>query len=64
MAKFYVIVEIDTDTVKHAEEVVTERTGYDEDLGFDYTIQPLGMAIGIPSLVEYVNHLATGHGGN
>ena len=36
--KFRYIVEIDTDTQEHADEVMAERIGYDEDLGFEYTI--------------------------
>ena len=35
---FTVVVTIETDTLEHAKEVVTERIGYDEDLGFDYRI--------------------------
>ena len=64
MAKVYAVIEIETEKLTDAEQVIAERTQFDEDLGFDYTIRPLGMAIGLPSLVEYVNHLATGHGGN
>ena len=35
---FTVVVTIETDTLEHAEEVIIERIGYDEDLGFDYRI--------------------------
>ena len=32
------IVTVTTDSIDHAKEVFRERIGYDEDLGFDYTI--------------------------
>lgn len=38
MPTFYYVVRVDTDTQDHADQVIAERTGYDEDLGFDYTI--------------------------
>ncbi len=41
MARFTVTVVIDTDSAEHAHDVIRERIGYDEDLGFDYTIDTL-----------------------
>ena len=38
MPRFEYLVVVETDTKEHADEVMTERIGYDEDLGFKYTI--------------------------
>lgn len=38
MENYTAIVTVTTDSIDHAEEVFRERIGYDEDLGFDYTI--------------------------
>lgn len=35
---FTATVRIETDTLEHAQQVLNERTGYDEWLGFDYWI--------------------------
>lgn len=38
MENYTAIVTVTTDSIDHAEEIFRERIGYDEDLGFDYTI--------------------------
>ena len=38
MPKFAYTVVVETATEELADRVMTERIGYDEDLGFDYTI--------------------------
>lgn len=38
MTRFHAVVTIETDTLDHAREVLTERISYDEDYGFDYLI--------------------------
>jgi hypothetical protein len=38
MDAFYFIVRVDTDTEEHAEQVMAERLGCDENYGFDYTV--------------------------
>lgn len=43
MAKFMVLVQIDCATIEQAEQVIGERLGFDEDLGFPYTIQQVGV---------------------
>lgn len=42
MALYTYIVTIETDTPEHADEVIAERVGYDDDYGFDYRINALG----------------------
>ena len=36
--RFYFDVCVDTDTQEHAEQVMCERLGPDEDYGFDYQV--------------------------
>lgn len=36
---FKTTVYIECETLEQAEQVAGERLGYDEDLGFDYTLQ-------------------------
>lgn len=43
MTIFTALVRIDTDTLEHAQQVLNERTGYDEWLGFDYWITAGGV---------------------
>ena len=38
MGKFQFIVTVDCDTADEAGTVIHERTNYDEDYGFNYTI--------------------------
>ncbi len=38
---FSVTVCITTDSAEHAHEVIARRLGYDEDYGFDYTVEAL-----------------------
>lgn len=38
MKNYKATVIVTTDSIDHAKEVFRERIGYDEDLGFDYTI--------------------------
>jgi hypothetical protein len=44
MGKFQFIVTIECDTADEASTVIHERTNYDEDYGFNYTIsaEPVG----------------------
>jgi hypothetical protein len=37
--QFKFTVTVETDTQEHADQVMGERTGYDEDYGFDYQIE-------------------------
>ena len=45
MAKFTVQVTIECDTLGQAEQVISERIGYDEDYGFNYTIGDEGVKV-------------------
>ena len=36
--RFTFILNVETDTAEHAEQVVGERLGHDEDYGFDYSV--------------------------
>ena len=38
MPEFWYVVIVNADTQDLADRVIVERVGYDEDLGFDYTI--------------------------
>jgi len=38
MTEFRYLVIVTTDTREHADQVMGERLNYDEDFGFDYTI--------------------------
>lgn len=38
VAKFGYLVTVQTDSEDHAEQVMAERLGHDEDYGFDYTV--------------------------
>lgn len=43
MTEYGFVVSVKTDTKEHAEQVIAERTGYDEDYGFPYTIEVLAI---------------------
>ena len=36
--KFFYVVVVETETKEEADQVIAERIGYDEDYGFNYTI--------------------------
>ena len=38
MTKFAFVVTVECETLDQAEQVVVERLGYDEDYGFEYTL--------------------------
>lgn len=65
MSRFTFTVQVETDTLTHAEQVMGERLGPDEDYGFDYTVEVVDVpadALALDRLAELFGMFRTPHG--